>query len=154
MGICVYLEAASVRGVAAGERQERRVLFRTRRASVEMRAHAGNALVRRCTGELEIDIDVDQLEAFLAEQLGSRRAEDAPDPLVVFIRGHVFVLVPSSRLRLRLEWGKNPRGKMGRTSGLDEPDELVQVDPAIGEFARQLALETGVQEPLATPRGD
>ena len=39
-------------------------------------------------------------------------------------------------------------------SGLDEADEFVQVDPAIGEFARQLSLETGVQEPLATPRGD
>jgi hypothetical protein len=43
---------------------------------------------------------------------------------------------------------------MGRASGLDEPDEFVQVDPAIGEFARQLSLETGVQEPLATPRRD
>jgi hypothetical protein len=60
----------------------------------------------------------------------------------------------SSRSRLRLEWGKNPRGKMGRASGLDEPDEFVQVDSAIGEFARQLSLEAGVQEPLATPRGN
>ena len=63
-------------------------------------------------------------------------------------------MVQSWRSRLRLEWGKNPRGKMGRASGLDEPDEFVQVDAAIGEFARQCSLEAGVQEPLATPRGD
>lgn len=30
----------------------------------------------------------------------------------------------------------------------------MQVDSAIGEFARQLSPETGVQEPVATPRGD
>jgi hypothetical protein len=63
-------------------------------------------------------------------------------------------VVHSSWARLRLEWGKNPRSKVGRASGLDEPDELVEVDPAIGEFARQLSAEAGVQEPLATPRGD
>jgi hypothetical protein len=62
-------------------------------------------------------------------------------------------VVRSSRARLRLEWGKNPRGKVRRASGLDEPDELVEVDPAIGELARELALEARVQEPLATPRG-
>jgi hypothetical protein len=63
-------------------------------------------------------------------------------------------VVRSSRARLRLEWGKNPRGKVRRASGLDEPDELVEVDPAIGEFARQLSLEASVQEPLAAPCGD
>jgi hypothetical protein len=63
-------------------------------------------------------------------------------------------VVHSSRSRVRLEWGKNPRGKMGRASGLNEPYEFVQVDPAIGEFARQLSLEAGVQESLVTPRGD
>jgi hypothetical protein len=31
-----------------------------------------------------------------------------------------------------VERGENPRGKVGWASGLDEPDELVQVDPAIG----------------------
>jgi hypothetical protein len=60
----------------------------------------------------------------------------------------------SSRSRFRLEWGKNPRGEMGRTSGLDEPDEFVQVDPAIGEFACQRRLEADVQQPRSTPRGD
>jgi hypothetical protein len=62
--------------------------------------------------------------------------------------------VRSSRSRLRLERSKNPRGKLGWAPGLDEPYQLVQVDPPIGELARQLSLEAGVQEPLATPRGD
>jgi hypothetical protein len=63
-------------------------------------------------------------------------------------------VVHSWRSRLRLERGENPRGKVGWASGLDEPDELVQVDPAIGKFSREPLLEARVQEPLATPRGD
>jgi hypothetical protein len=62
--------------------------------------------------------------------------------------------VRSSRSRLRLERSKNPRGKLGWAPGLDEPDQLVQVDAPIRELARELSLEAGVQEPLVTPRGD
>jgi hypothetical protein len=56
--------------------------------------------------------------------------------------------------RLRVEWGKYPRGEMGRASGLDKPDEFVEVNTAVSELACQLSLEAGVQEPLAPPRGD
>jgi hypothetical protein len=62
--------------------------------------------------------------------------------------------VRSSRSWVRLEWSKNPRGKVGWAPGLDEPDELVQVDAPIGELARERALEARVQQPLAAPRGD
>src|SRR5436190_14254377 len=58
-----------------GERAQARVLLAAGRAAFEVRAHAGDEAVDVGAGELELDVEVELLEALIAPELRSRRAE-------------------------------------------------------------------------------
>jgi hypothetical protein len=62
-------------GFRAHQRGEAFVVLVAGRAALEVRSHAGDARVGVAAGELELDVAVQVLEAFVARQLGARRTE-------------------------------------------------------------------------------
>src|SRR5947209_7171692 len=72
------------------------VFLRARRTPAKVFPHSGNALIRVGAGKLVLDVDVEQLEALLAGQLGTARTQQpVDDPLRHWLQ------LTHRRLRLR-----------------------------------------------------
>src|SRR5204863_3007076 len=71
-------------GLRADERGEAVVVLMARWAALEVRPHARDRRVRVSSGEPELDVSVEVLEALLAGQLRARRAQQSREQVGVW----------------------------------------------------------------------
>src|SRR4051794_41577924 len=74
-----------------GERAQALVLLAAGGAARQVRCHPWDPLVGGCADQLELDVDVERLEALVAAELGRGRAQQAREGLI----GGVLVHRPS-----------------------------------------------------------